>query len=644
MPNNYLDILEKWGAYSRYDRNQNQFNLLSANYEFHKVGKMIETILNEYDESGKLAVLYAKINFEMVMRKCSTDLWTILSNPQDLEEERAMYSLFQSDIVRDAEVSFVRGLNLLYQQVTKGRLIGSSEEDIQTLLPYLDTVLGQMGKLNTDLFAGNGCIGNISHIDSALHVFETMAECLLSLEKADDGFYFTLIRAMNSDECYFCFMIKSNGTILSINDRADEAYIGQHRVSRNGRWTEGKADKIFPYDYLFDYGEHDYKGYATSYKFKEDVNLYDMGIDAFMPVIIAMVLTIGKYQNKKIDKERSYIDSFLPVHAEKIDKYDLIDTSGSSLYLEHQNVDIHFDNSRLINGGYTDEFTWKSGKNYKETGSFSNSAQEMIDLWGIGFVPDYTKLFPQSNVKSLTDKTKEVYTPEYIGSEKRIRKQIYKEFRWQLAQYMQENIYNEWVTTGKTEAVKRWYYEALRNNQENIYRIFMELEEKIKSGEEKPTTYGWRRIGNYTIYIVNDTYPSSIHCHLTQDQLINVDPKGRYNDYWVDKITGNKCNLWFVVRPSNYKHIEEFCGCEVPKIVKGWKEDRRESGNSLLSSTDATESVRTPFEIKYESSIFTHEKDKDEEMKKWEGADFNFRFAFGFSKRGWNQIKKSFLK
>ena len=335
MDKNYLYILEKWGEYSKYDTNQRQFNMLSANYEFYKVGKIIETILREYDESGKLAVLYAKINFERVMKECRLDLWTVLSSPEELEEERTMYSLFQSDIVTSAEKAFVDGLNLLYQQVTKDKLIGFSEEDTQSLLPYLDSVLGQMGKLNIDLFAGDGTIGSISYIDSSLHVFETMAECLLTLEKANDGLYFVFIRAMNSADCYFSFIIKDADNILSINDRIDESFIGQHKISRNGRWTEGKADKIFPYDHIFEYGDYDYKGYSTSYKLKEDVTLYDMGIEAFMPVIVAMVLTIGRYQNKKVDKEICYVDSFLPFHTEEITKNALMNIDGSSLCLAH---------------------------------------------------------------------------------------------------------------------------------------------------------------------------------------------------------------------------------------------------------------------------------------------------------------------
>ena len=546
-----------------------------------------------------------------------------------------------------AEKAFVDGLNLLYQQVTKDKLIGFSEEDTQSLLPYLDSVLGQMGKLNIDLFAGDGTIGSISYIDSSLHVFETMAECLLTLEKANDGLYFVFIRAMNSADCYFSFIIKDADNILSINDRIDESFIGQHKISRNGRWTEGKADKIFPYDHIFEYGDYDYKGYSTSYKLKEDVTLYDMGIEAFMPVIVAMVLTIGRYQNKKVDKEICYVDSFLPFHTEEITKNALMNIDGSSLCLAHQKVNTQFNTNSIINGTYTGEFVWKQGRNYKETGAFSNGAQEMIDLWGKDFIPDYTKIFPDSNIKCLADKNngKETYTPEYIGSEKRMRKQIYKELRYQLASYMQNNIYREWASTGKTEAVKAWYYEALRRNKENICRIFIDLEEKIKSGEEKPTSIGWRKTNEYTIYIINDTYPSSIHCQLTQDQLVNVEPKGYHDDYWTCMETGNKCNLWFVVRPANHIQLEEFCGCEVPKLVKGWKEDRTAYGNPLLDATDATTNVRTPFEIEYREPIFPKDTDKeDEEMKKWKGAAFNFRFAFGFSKRGWSRIKKQLMK
>lgn len=645
---NYMEILEEWGKYSKYDSNQTRFNLLSVNYDYHKIGKMIETILKDYDDTGLLAVLYAKINFKTVLKQCKTDIWTVIDTPSVLDEEVQMYKLFEYPAVKEAEENFVNALNRIYGRITKDKLLGTSKEDLETLLPYLDTVLGQMHKLNTDLFAGDGSVGTIDHIDLSLHVFNTTAESVLAMEHAKDGIYFTFIKAQDTAECYFSFMIKSGTTIVSVNDRNDESFIGQHRCSRNGRWTEGKADEIFPYEYLFHYTEHDYKGYATSYKFNEGINLYNLGMEAFMPVIVAFILTIGKFQNKKLDLKLSFIDSLLPMNRQTLAESTqnvLMEIESSQISLRHNDVDTHFDTRMLINGDYTEQFEWRNDRNHKEVGSFTNAAQEMIDLWGQDFVLDESKFLPVCNANCLnkvTDKEKkekEEYIPEYIGTEARIRKQLYKEARSQLAIHMQNKIYEEWIRIGKTEAIKSWYIQALRDNKENLYRIFMEYEERVLSGKEREVSMEWQNTNGYTINIVRDTHPS-VSCSFTlyQDQLVNVKPKTSYRDDWIDEITGTKCNYWFVVRPNDAKDLKALCGCDIPKIVKGWKERRHCHGNSLLEATDATTEVRTPFEFDYREPPFWEEDDPN--MKRWEGSHYNFRFAFGFSKRGWNQIKK----
>ena len=52
MKQEFLDILNKWAQYSNYDREQKKFNLNSYEYEFHRTNELIETILNNYDDSN----------------------------------------------------------------------------------------------------------------------------------------------------------------------------------------------------------------------------------------------------------------------------------------------------------------------------------------------------------------------------------------------------------------------------------------------------------------------------------------------------------------------------------------------------------------------------------------------------------------
>jgi len=629
----YMDVLEKWAIYSEYDREQTSFNLLSSNYTLHQVGKLIEMLLSEYDNTGMLAVIYAKIQFENLLKDTKIKVWDVVSNPNTYKEEKDMYELFNTPIVTEAENEFIGRLNHIYLKITNGKLIGEDDGQRKQLLDSVERVVESINKCNVDLFMKGGKVCNVQNVSTKLHIFNTLAECLLTIEKAQDGIYFCFISAGNSADCFFSFILKSNGTIISVNDRVDEAYIGQHGESRNASWTESKVDSIFPYDYIFKCSDYDYKGYATKYEIEEDkLDLYNLDIEVFMPIVISMLLIVLKYSNKEIELPLQYLDSFLPENRLKIESHELMVIGESSLVAAHNNVNIYFDNSKILSGDYAEEFDFrdKRNENYKETGYFTNDNQLMVELWGDGFVFNPTTIFQSNNVTCLMDKENEPYIPEFIGTEKRLRLQVYKEARMQLADYINDRIYEAWVECGKTEAIEKWYKQSLLTNKKVIYRMLMEYEEDIARGDKLELHDGCRRVdGSINIYITrNNDYPTGYNSLLHPDEIIGCTRDGWK---WFCDITGCVCNTWFVIAPQTWEQLEFLTGQEVPKIVKGWNVNGRPYyGNPLLDSTDAVAEVGTPFE----RSNFHSSNDR------FKNAYYDFKVAFGFSKRGWNKIKK----
>ena len=624
----YLDVLEKWAVYSRYDREQKKFNLLLNDYMLHKTGERIEMLLSDYDSTGMLAVIYAKIQYMNMLKDTKLSMFDVLANPGIYEAEKSMFELFNEPVVVDAEREFIEKLNRIYLKITNGKLIGKDDGQREQFLNSIEKVVESINKCNVDLFMNGGEIQNVQNISTKLHIFNTLAECLLNIEKAKDGMYFCFISAGNSADCYFSFFLKSNGTIISINDRVDEAYIGQHKILRNGRWTEKKIDNIFPYEYIFKYSEYDYKGYATKYEIEEDkLELFNLGIEAYMPVVIAMLLIILKYSNKELNLPMHYIDSFLPENRAELEEYSLMVVGESSLACNHNNVDISFDNQKILNGDYANEFTYDPDKNnFKETGIFTNKNQLMVDLWGSGFVFDITKILKSNNIHCLMDKENTAYVPEFIGSEKRLRLQVYNEARQQLAEYIEYQIYNAWVEYGKTEAVKKWYTQALLANKEYVYRMIAQYESDVENGIQSKVSLGRRRLdGNINIYMIrNQDYPGNV----SPKDVLNGTQIERWK--WLCDITGCVCNTWFIIAPQTWEQIAELTNQEPPKIVKGWNvEGHGQSGNPLLNSVDAVERVCTPFEYKNND--------------KYKNAYYDFKVAFGFSKRGWNKLKKELL-
>ena len=268
-----------------------------------------------------------------------------------------------------------------------------------------------------------------------------------------------------------------------------------------------------------------------------------------MPIVISMLLIILKYTNKDIKLPLHYLDSFLPENQLKIESHELMVIGESSLVVSHNNVDIHFDNQKILSGEYAEEFDFHDKKNgdYKETGYFTNDNQLMVDLWGEGFVFDPTAIFKSNNITCLMDKENESYIPEFVGSEKRMRLQVYKEARMQLADYMKEKIYQAWVDYGKTEKIKEWYQQSLLSNKDFIYRMLMEYEEEVENGSKSELGCGWRRSdGSINIYITrNDDYPAG-HM-LPADGIIGCTRDGWK---WFCNVTGCVCNTWFVVAPQ----------------------------------------------------------------------------------------------
>ena len=75
---------------------------------------------------------------------------------------------------------------------------------------------------------------------------------------------------------------------ISVNDRVEEKYIGQHKNSRNGRWQESKRFELFPYNYVIESTKgEDYKGYALSYVVPKDpIPMKDLGADSYIHLLL----------------------------------------------------------------------------------------------------------------------------------------------------------------------------------------------------------------------------------------------------------------------------------------------------------------------------------------------------------------------
>jgi hypothetical protein len=464
-------------------------------------------------------------------------------------------------------------------------------------------------------------------------LFETLAECLTALEHIDDGLYLCYINCGGTADGYFGFFLKNNGNLLSINERIDEAYSGQHSHSRSGRWSDNKKYELFPYEYIFNYTEHDYQGYATKHLINDEkLAFFELGANAYLPIVVSMIMISKQYVGKDIDlnsNQIKYVDSLFSCNIKKLSDSNnqLMIVDNSSIINTHRVVDLTFDLEKVMNGSYANEFHYSNDKNYKETGTFTNSNQLFVDLWGEGFTYNSSKIYETNSILRIgnNDSNADI-SPEFVGTKQRMRLQGYYQIRKLLADYIRDNIHEAWVEFGKTDAVRQWYFNCIQNNMVEIEKIIAQKYIDIQNGE-KVLNSNWRLsdINAIDIYFVKQKHPEGWGNHILNEE------KKYCNEYYCTK-TRAICNLFFTIKPKNWEHLEFLCGCEVPKTVKGWFYNGHfGDGNSILNATDLVAEVGTPFE-RYEANRYK------EIYKENDIREFDFSFSIGYSKRGIKQI------
>ena len=645
------DILNRWAKYAEYATNDTKpVNMQAPAYQSCELLQKIR----EYDPNGLLSVMYAKNKFIKSCEEYAIKLIYILQDPSCLNEERELWDMFHSEDVQRMEESLLDSIDQLVQQVTQQKQIGERdlERERDVLLGSIEAVVDDISKCRTDLYMNSGNpIGPINKFSTSIHVFERLAECLLALEQADDGIYLCYINNFQSSDGYFGFFIKSNGNIFSINERQNEAFPGQHKYARNGRWQESKGWSLFPYKFIFEYSEYDYKGYARNQMIDEDqLQFFRLTASAYMPLIIAMVMLVSRYTGIKADDlgvKVMLTDALLTCNVKDRsaqEKYALVIPEHSAIALAHEQMKISMTTEDVMDGTYGEHFLYKKGqgKAYEETGRFyeTDDAKLFISLYGTGFTLDYDALL-KSNQPQLTlpgAKT-DVPVAEFVGSKERFELLAYGRGREQLAAYIREQMFKEFTSFGGRDAVDQWFDVSLKERKDAIFQMLLNHLNGKQTG----------------VPIKVGGVPS--HCYETPfNHVVETNIKKKT----LCLITGNECSIYFIIDPGNWKQLSALMGGEnsLPKILKGWDANGHHiSGNNLLNMTDAVTGIGTPFEWRevglnqhywtrrdwhdyyfHHADIYPDWTTREPDLPVMpKPTNRGFSFAVGFSKRGFSK-------
>ena len=626
------EILEKWAVFSKYDPDQKTYMLGNNSYDVKKGNDLISKIHNTYDKSGGLAVIYAKLLCAMLLKDRKASFHDILSNPHEYETAREMWGIFNSVEVLALEKQYMSKISSMAESMVKGRLIGDAGGaafDAEMLFRAVETAINGLEKVRTDLYAKGDVVGSIAKISAHVHVFETLGDCLIALERAEDGMYLCYIRMRDSADGYFGFFVKNNRNLFSVHERVDEAYAGSHKMNRNARYAENKLYDLFPYEHMFSFSEHDYKGYATRHIIDADaLSLFNLGPGAYYPIIVAASLLKSKFEGSEIDSPLTYTDSLLRVNLlpDGGSGEELAVLENSLIARQHDGLTLGFTVSGIKSGAYAAEFHYKEneGAAHNETGIFKNENQLFVQLYGDGFDYDFSEAL-RANTHLLlpgkgTEKDSEPNS-EFVGTEKRMKLQAYYAARKALAEHIEGKMDEELkFFLNSFGDVRRWYIPALTGNIEKLNEIIRDYAIDVQNGNKRFCEAGWRSTNEplFSVVRVDGTYP------VDTDRILNSEKKGERFRFTCN-ITGNLCNVFFVIKPNNHEALKLLTGlAELPKIIQGWQCSRY-VGNPILNMVDPVDQLKTPFE--YSNHIFGKAY-----------TYFDFAFAVGFSKRGLNKL------
>ena len=672
-----FEILEKWAEFSEFAEHEGtgKPTFIGSIYSQTREGNLLLSgINNNYDSTGTLSVLYAKHMFMEFIKECRVKLYDVMASTESYADTKEMWDLFHSETLIKAEDALMGRLDHLVSKVIENQQIGEPDKEAERkkLFSSIAVVLKALSKCERDTYIQGGDIGKITNVSTHIHVFPEIAHALVALEGAPDGMYLCYIDNNGRASGFFGFFIKSNGTLCSISERIIEAYAGQHKNSRNARYSEKKQYELFPYNYIFEYAEHDYKGYATKHIINEEkLRFFNLGSDAYMPILLAMMMLTKRYEGNAFDGNKVFVDALMPVNYAKLtsgnDKSTALVPITNSQLAATNIIDIEFDTDGVLSNKYGTEFSYRQNKNkekplaYYETGQFEGFNQIFVDLYGEGFELDVEALFEQNQHLKLlpTPEQLAALTPEQIdknkwdehfgrrkklddttddmliGTKGYMRLQAYYKARKQLADYIMERMDEAHEEFGK-DRIKTWYPEQLKTHLGRVESLVLECERQKMFDRpfeyvqaDNPNQKKW--YGDITIdgcaFTIwrNESWrgpDGNRSDYISYDRILNAE-KDRYKStgWWCNHEPDRKASVFYTVSPHTWQSIEWLIK-DLPKILKGWSERGVEGfakGNSLLSVTDPVSDIITPFQRR---GSFSYDK-----------YSYSFKFAIGFSKR-----------
>lgn len=612
-----LNILSLWGKLTNWTvlRDKRNFSISFTfgeeqekitDYRLQKVNKKIEEII-QVDSSGSLAVIYLKDFFyQEYTNNIKYSLSDLLDNKYEdnINDFKKIHALF-SESEHDS-LQFIKKLSLLSTTSSDVKLLGE-EIDYTKIYSYISSVLEEYKKLNKDIHSGGSLINKELSISSKIKVVKAYAQALLEVENSTDGIYLYYIENSLMDG-YFAIIIKSNDSILSVNDRLNEVYPGQHVRSRTGRYSEDKAFNIFPYDEVLVFTDGGYK--QSNAKFSvghkaihenDETFLYinNLSEESRLKLFMTVWFTLLQYEGKILDNSKTvFVDSLLKQSTqfllENKQQYSLTIKDDSTLLSSHVNV-ISIENE---DADYFKSFenTVKMGLAKKKTASFDNDVSEkseystyLINRYAQDWQPNKSNIIKQDRLLlTMQDSADSLNTPmEFVATKEDMNKYYFWSMRRQLAEHIKNKIDERVAKYGNEYKLSEMLYDACRNNINNIIKDIGNIVRENADNEKSIESLRGKLLSE-KVYI-DDANDKSVYGKYRE--LLNRDE--------ICPITGSHATIFVKYIFRDLKQFDTVINkykVGIDDLIDLKFMSTGYTGNNILDMTDAVAEIRRPFE------------------------------------------------
>jgi len=469
-------------------------------------------------------------------------------------------------------------------------------------------------------------------------IFKDINTLIRWMMSVESGVVIAMIQdAEDVSNSYFVFAVRNGGTLSIVTDREKLSHPLRAERSRNrarGRaFYERITDYHFPYSVMkIDFGDND-RAYVSSEEKNELISkeegipikaIKDLAHDEIAWLVMMFSLLEEKFfTNNYKTEELSYTAKMMTettMLIETAKKHEIALTDYKPL-----EVPIITSES-MKTENVMDNFEWKPTGEHDWMIERYSVPEEVFHV--IGEREPVLSLPTQNLLSQSMDLSLRKMDLSSFGSSEKLKKD-----RVYLARYNQALVINVKAKeefTNLKEEVQDWYIYAIRNNLPNLLKAVAERSFVVSENPDSATTkegYGEKLMTNGNLLSVKtlkeESYYGGVFCH------IHGDSTERYRSKYTCAVNDASASVVAHFYPRNASQLADLCGCEVQELhelLRGYKKERKRSGNSILNSVDPMDwAIKDPWEdLRMDVRIYLSKNEFNKLCKEYQTGNQSF--------------------